>query len=366
MNTSQVNPQNVGQTVAKLGLNYINSSLPNATVQPQTQVQKATTTPNINTNYQSQIQKQINDAYKQQIDFLNNQSSNLQTQLPDYLQTVASPFEQQIPQLQSQLETQKQQAATDIQNTQQAEQQNIAAARRSGAEQTQRAVQQFGGVGGSSAAEAAGAVIGQQQLRNQGQAMQQSQMAQQNIQNQLRAIQSDYNANVSKLALQKEQALSQARLDFNKQLQAIETAKASAGQTKSSQTIQALQNFAAARSQIEQQAQTFQNNLALMRESAALSAAQTAASQKYQTPVGATSKMDFGRLNSEQVKSTINAITQNGSITDPQSLAVYGVRPVGNNLYADSTGGIYDTDGNFVGGTPAQQIFGQKNWTDYL
>ena len=220
--------------------------------------------------YQEQVNKAIEDATRQQLQFLGEREAALQSELPTTLQQVASPYEQQLPLLQQQLQQQQQLGVEQTESLKQQEQQALAQSRRSAEEQGLRAVQQFGGVGGSSAAQAAGELIGREALRTQGAIQTQRAAGIQNIQTQLRAIQGEYDANVARLQLQKQQAISQARLDFQKQLDAIKQARAEVGVTKANQTLQALADFAARRRTLEDQSTQQENNLNLLREQAIL------------------------------------------------------------------------------------------------
>jgi hypothetical protein len=300
--------------------------------------------------YEQAIANQINQGYKQNLDFYNQQQKQLQNQLPDVLNVAASPFEQQIPLLQSQLAAAQQQNADAIAAQQAQEQQNLATIRNAGQEQQMRAIQQFGGVGGSSAAQAAGEILGREQLRQLGAARTTSQTNQFNLQNQLKAIQSDYDAKVATLQLQKNQAISQARIDFNKQLQAIETEKAKVGQTRTSQTIEALMNFAKMRQDIDMQVLKFQQSLEANRQAAALQA-QSAANTGNQiawTSINVPIERSKVIKNIEQMSGG----NPNSPVFAQNSLQ-YLYTNNGINVYKTAEGEIIDSNGNVIG-TPAR------------
>jgi hypothetical protein len=222
--------------------------------------------------YQEDVRRQIEDAYKAQLGFLSGQERSLESQLPDFLSAIAKPFEAQRPLLEQQLAEQREMGMRQQEDLRMQEQQALAGARRSAEEAGLRAIQQFGGVAGSSAAQAAGELIGREQLRQQGSIQQQRAQGIQNINDQLRAIQGEFNAQVANLNLQKEQSLSKARLDFQQQLDSIKKEKMTAGVTKAQMTIDALGLFAERRRQIEDQITTQQNNLNFLRETATLNA----------------------------------------------------------------------------------------------
>jgi hypothetical protein len=300
--------------------------------------------------YQDDLRKQIENAYQSQVGFLSQQEQNLQSQLPDYLSSIGSPFEQQRPLLEQQLSEQQAQGLTEQERLRGLEQQSLAQIRRGGEEQSLRAVQQFGGVGGSSAAQAAGELIGREQLRQQGATRTQTVQGIQGVNDQLRAIQSEFNANVSKLQLQKEQALSQARLNFQQQLDSIRKEKALAGVTKAQMTIDALGNFATRRREIENQVTTQQNNLQTLRETAALNAQNIVLQGQVAQQAGASTPIKFSTFtNSAEAGKVLQGILQQTG-NNPQLLANYGLRfagqsPEGSDLYSTSEGVVINTAG---------------------
>jgi hypothetical protein len=300
--------------------------------------------------YQDDLRKEIENAYQSQVGFLSQQEQNLQAQLPDYLSSIGSPFEQQRPLLEQQLSEQQAQGLTEQERLRGLEQQSLAQIRRGGEEQSLRAVQQFGGVGGSSAAQAASELIGREQLRQQGTARTQTVQGIQSVNDQLRAIQSEFNANVSKLQLQKEQALSQARLNFQQQLDSIRKEKALAGVTKAQQTISALQDFATRRREIENQVTQQQNNLQTLRETAALNAQNIVLQGQVAQQAGASTPIKFSTFtNSAEAGKVLQGILQQTG-NNPQLLANYGLRfagqsPTGEDLYSTSEGIVINTAG---------------------
>ena len=295
--------------------------------------------------YQDDLRKQIENAYQSQIDFLSGQEQRLQAQLPDYLATISRPFEAQQPLLQQQLQEQQASGASEQEKIRMQEQQALAGSRRTAEEAGVRAVQQFGGVGGSSAAQAAGELIGREQLRQQGNIQQQRVQGIQNVNDQLRAIQGEYNAQVAGLNLQKEQALSQARLTFQQQLDTIKKERMTAGVTKAQMTIDALGQFAARRQQIEDQVTQQSNNLSLLREQATLNA-QNARLQQSITPQGVTTlpfstQGFFGQGNqSNELSKVLQAGLTAGT------LQPFGTSTTGESLFVDKDGKIVDIRGN--------------------
>lgn len=297
--------------------------------------------------YQEDIKNQIENAYKAQVNFLSGQEASLQGQLPDYLASIARPFEAQQPLLEQQLAEQQAKGITQQEGLKQQQVQGLAQTRRSAEEAGIRNVQQFGGVGGSSAGQAAGELIAREALKQQGAIQQQTVQGIQNINDQLRAIQGEYNANVSKLALQKEQALSNARLEFQKQLDTIRKEKMTAGVTKANMTIQALGQFAATRQQIEKDAQTQSNNLAILREQAALNAQNLRLTQSL-TPTTITNvptsfKNFFQEGTSNQSSELAKVLTAGVAAG---TIKPFGTNASGEQLFIDKDGMIADIKGN--------------------
>jgi hypothetical protein len=297
--------------------------------------------------YQEDLRKQIQAGYKSQLDFLTAQEQAAQQALPTQLAQVESEFGAIQPQLEAQLKEQQTRGMQQEESLRMQEQQALADTRRRAEEASQRAVQQFGGVGGSSAAQAASELIGREQLRTAGAVQQQRVAGIQDIGNQLRTIQAEYNANVNKLALEKQKALEGVRNQFNQTIKEIQAAKMSAGVTKANQTISALQEFAARRRQIEDQSTALQNALTQARESAAIQLQSLSLQNQVQqgTPIAFsafTNPVERGK-----VISTV--IAQVGD--NPALLAQYGLRKLpgvggGEDLFiSEQDGSVYNMSG---------------------
>jgi hypothetical protein len=297
--------------------------------------------------YQDNLSKQISDSYKAQINFLNQQEQASQAALPGQLDIVGQQYDANLPQLQSQLTAQQEQGATQQENLKLQEQQALAATRRGAEEASQRAIQQFGGVGGSSAGQAASEIIGREQLKNTGAIQQQRVAGIENINTQLRAIQSEYNSNVNKLQLEKQKSLENVRSQFNQTIKEIQSAKMQAGVTKASQTINALQDFATRRRTIEDQSTALQNALTQARENAALSL--QSYSLKQQLQVGTPISLSGFTNPTERGKVISTAIAQAGD--NPNILAQYGLRKIpgvggGEDLFVSTEDGkVYNMSG---------------------
>jgi hypothetical protein len=330
-----------GSTGSSVGASRGTTSI----VSSSQQKQKSEKTPE--QKYQEDLQKQIQSGYRSQLDFLSSQEQAAQQALPGQLSQIESEFGVIQPQLEAQLKEQQTRGMQQEESLRMQEQQALADTRRRAEEASIRAVQQFGGVGGSSAGQAASELIGREQLRSAGSVQQQRVAGIQDIGNQLRTVQAEYNANVNKLALEKQKALEGVRNQFNQTIKEIQAARMSAGVTKANQTISALQEFAGRRRQIEDQATALQNSLTQARESAALQLQSLSLQNQLQqgSPInytGFTNPVERGK-----VISTV--IAQVGN--NPTLLAQYGLRRLpgaggGEDLFiSEQDGSVYNMSG---------------------
>jgi hypothetical protein len=332
------------------------TSTKRASVKPQAQEQKQQ--PKVSDaqkDYERQVQKQIEEGYKQQIDFLKSQQSSLEGQLPTFLEQVSRPFEMQEPLLQQQLREQEQRATEEQLNLTGQQEQALAQARRAGEEQAIRATQLFGGVGGSSAGQASAEILGREQIRQMGNIREQTARGVRDIQNQLRTITAEYNQNVAQLRLQKEQALGQARTDFQRQIDQIKSERAQAGVTKAQRTLDALGQFAQRRQAIEDQERSFELNLRAAREQAQLNAQNALLASSIQTQQ--IPQVSFAGLfqgpgqtdvlgQSNEAKKLLQSILASGN-PSAYGLLEIGQDPVtGERLFQDPQGLIIDSEGN--------------------
>lgn len=321
--------------------------------------------------YQDQLRKEIQNAYQQQINFLTGQEQALQAQFPGQLQQLEGQYEALRPELQAQLQTQQEAGAIAQEDIRAAEQANLAGIRRTAEEQGLRAVQQFGGVGGSSAAQAAGELLAREQLRSQGAARTQAAQNIQNVQQQLRTIQAEYDSNVNRLNLEKERALQTARNEFNRQLETIRQSRMQAGVTKANQTISALQDFATRRRTIEDQATALQNNLALLKQQADSQANLLRLQSSLTTP--ATTPVSFAGLfqgatgeqrltQSNEAAKLLQSLVNTGNLTQ-YGIADLGTDPVTGERIFQTDIGIVDSRGNLRTGTGQFQQQNPSWWS---
>ena len=204
---------------------------------------------------EKQYQKDLNNLLNQQFqsgqDYLNQQTTNLQSYQPQYEQSVAQSYEAQVPEVQRQLEQQRVATGQQQEQVKGARESALAEARRQYQEGTQRTQQLFGGVAGSSAGQAQSELLAREQQRQFGQTQtattqnlgqlssnfaNQEQMAS----NAIMAINAD-----------KQKALTQARDQFRQQLDTINSQRFQLAQDKSNKQIQALQDFNTRRRTLE-------------------------------------------------------------------------------------------------------------------
>lgn len=321
--------------------------------------------------FQENLRKEIQNAYNAQLNFLTAQEKALQGQFPGQLEQLGAQYEALRPELQAQLQAQQEAGTIAQEDIRAAEQANIAAIRRGAEEQGIRAVQQFGGVGGSSAAQAAGELLAREQLRSQGAARMQAAQNIQSVQQQLRTIQAEYDSNVNKLNLEKERALQTARNEFNRQLESIRKSRMEAGVTKASQTISALQSFADRRRTIEDQATTLQNNLTLLKSQAENQAnllrLQSSLATPTTTPVsfaglfqGASADQKLSQSN--EAAKLLQSIINTGNLTK-YGITDLGSDPVTGERLFQTDAGIMDIKGNLRTGTGQFQQQNPSWWS---
>ena len=165
--------------------------------------------------YQKRLQKELDRAYKAGLQNIQSQVTTLEQRQPELERQVTTQFETIVPGIERQRET------------------ALAEARRQYETGLQRGQQVFGGVGASSAAQAVQDVASQELLRQQGQVQTQTAEA------------------LNRVNLEKQNTLTKLRDDFRRELQAINAQKFDLASQKSNAQLQALQDFAARRRQLE-------------------------------------------------------------------------------------------------------------------
>lgn len=218
---------------------------------------------------QPDIEKQINDIYNPTFDYLNQASSNIEKDYP----LIQTEIGQTYDVSKQNLDINKQSNVRDIDNSQsQGERRKedaLIAARRLFNELSTGGLQRFGGA--STAGEAYQALAGRELQRNVQSAQQQFSDFMGQVTTARTKLNEQYTQSLNTLELQKNQALSNARREFDSKMLEITRLKSQAESEKASRRLDALQTL---RNQI------FQINLtsAEMR-SQATSQAQSAASE---------------------------------------------------------------------------------------
>jgi hypothetical protein len=165
--------------------------------------------------YQKRLQKELDRAYKSGLENIQSQVTTLEQRQPELERQVTTQFESMVPGIERQRET------------------ALAEARRQYETGLQRGQQVFGGVGASSAAQAVQDVASQELLRQQGQ------------------VQTQTSEALNRVNLEKQNTLTKLRDDFRRELQAINAQKFDLASQKSNAQLQALQDFATRRRQLE-------------------------------------------------------------------------------------------------------------------
>lgn len=165
--------------------------------------------------YQKRLQKELDRAYKSGLENIQSQVTTLEQRQPELERQVTTQFESMVPGIERQRET------------------ALAEARRQYETGLQRGQQVFGGVGASSAAQAVQDVASQELLRQQGQ------------------VQTQTSEALNRVNLEKQNTLTKLRDDFRKELQTINAQKFELASQKSNAQLQALQDFATRRRQLE-------------------------------------------------------------------------------------------------------------------
>ena len=166
-------------------------------------------------DYQKMLNKELEKAYKSGVSRLEGDVASLTTRQPELETQVETQFTGLVPGVERQRET------------------ALAEARRQFETGLQRGQQVFGGVSGSSAAQAVQDIASQELLRQTG-----------NIQTQTAEA-------LNKINTDKQNALIGIRQDFRKQLDAINSQRYELASQKSNAQLQALQDFAQRRRNLE-------------------------------------------------------------------------------------------------------------------
>ena len=204
---------------------------------------------------EKQYQKDLNNLLNQQFqsgqDYLNKQTTNLQSYQPQYEQSVAQSYEAQVPEVQRQLEQQRVATGQQQEQVKGARESALAEARRQYQEGTQRTQQLFGGVAGSSAGQAQSELLAREQQRQFGQTQTATTQNLGQLSSNLANVEQQASNQIMQINAEKQKALTQSRDQFRQQLDAINSQRFQLAQDKANKQIQALQEFNTRRRQLE-------------------------------------------------------------------------------------------------------------------
>jgi hypothetical protein len=204
---------------------------------------------------EKQYQKDLNNLLNQQFqsgqDYLNQQTTNLQSYQPQYEQSVAQSYEAQVPEVQRQLEQQRVATGQQQEQVKGARESALAEARRQYQEGTQRTQQLFGGVAGSSAGQAQSELLAREQQRQFGQTQTATTQNLGQLSSNLANVEQQASNQIMQINAEKQKALTQSRDQFRQQLDAINSQRFQLAQDKANKQIQALQEFNTRRRQLE-------------------------------------------------------------------------------------------------------------------
>lgn len=186
---------------------------------------------------------QINEYYGESMDRLNSQESALKGSEQDYYNIATTPYSSQVPLVQ-QAGQEGQNAILTQQNTAGVQEQNaLAAARRLYDELTSRNRQAFGSGALGSVGQAAGEVLGRSTQQGFGAIRNAAGETMQKLYTAATDLKTKTDAQLNSLELQKQQALSQAKLSFKERLDMINQQKELVGQAKAEAKLDALREY---------------------------------------------------------------------------------------------------------------------------
>jgi hypothetical protein len=212
----------------------------------------------------------IDQNYGAGMDFLSKLEQSLLGQKTDFLNTFTSPYDAQMP-LINQAYQEGQGAIQSAQgNARQGEVSALDAARNLFSELNARNTQAFGGAQNSSVGQASGELLGRSMMQNFGDIRQNTTNTINNLVQKGIEAKNYYDAQIQNINMQKENALSQAKLAFQEKLDYINSKRFQLQQDKASAKLEALQNFNANVQAIRNQFMSFGQELDAMRTQADL------------------------------------------------------------------------------------------------
>jgi len=199
---------------------------------------------------------------------LDQQEALLRGAKPELFAQATAPFEQALPEAQAAIQQGRGRFESGITEAGAAEQGLLSQARNLANELQLRNRQIFGGAGLSSAAQAAGELLGRETSRSLGDIRRSSAESVEQLRKGSIDFENQAQAQLQKLELQKNQAISSAELDFRDRLSEIDRARGQLAQNKAALKLDALREFRAQVANVNAQESAFRQNIDLMREQA--------------------------------------------------------------------------------------------------
>lgn len=265
--------------------------------------------------YMQNYSPEIENIYSEVDKYLDNQQSRLMAGEQDYYNTFTSPYESQMPLVNQAKES----GIANLQNQQgvamSQEQDALSAASRLYNELMSRNQQAFGGGANSSVGQAANEIASREAQRQFGSIKNNSAQVVQGIITKMNEVESQAQAMMQQLEMQKEAALSQAKLAFQDKLDAIDADRAQLGQAKAQLKYQAMLELRARNQAIQDRQTEYAMQIEMMREQARLEAGNYAQQIQAQGDayLGQAQEGNYNLSNANQ--GSMNSLQGSSSIT---------------------------------------------------
>lgn len=242
----------------------------------------------------------------------------------DFYDTYTKPYDAQTP-LILQARDQGLQSISNQQNIAgQQEQSALAAARQLYNELTQRNQQAFGGGALSSVGQAAGEILGRGAMQTFGNIRQGAQNTIQGLITEARNVSERADAQLQQLNMQKEAALSEARLAFRDKLGEIDRMRDQLKQNRTNMKLEALREFRSNIQNIANQATAFQQSLQAMKYQADLNLRNALSSTQQYADAGVASGQNMLGQQGAGNEISYNRFGAGQQVSAPQSSMSFG------------------------------------------
>jgi hypothetical protein len=286
----------------------------------------------------------IDQNYSQGMDFLSKIEQALYGSQNDFYNTFTAPYEAQIPLINQAYEQGNAAINTAKSEAYQGEQSALDSARNLYNELDARNRQAFGGAGNSSVGQASGELLGRSMMQNFGQ-------IKQNVANTVNKLvqrgldlKNEVDAKIQSLTMQKDAALSQAKLAFQEKLDEINSQRFQLAQDKAAAKLSALQSYNANIQNIRNQFMSFGQELEAMKVKADLELRNAlTAAQQYTNGVGMNSGNDINSMFAQNQGSNLDTLSSNQFTS-----GFANTNPLSN--IAGYYGGLSNNDDDLFGG----------------